>query len=423
MHNPAQSENMENAMSQLSRDHANHLSRELLHEFSRTGPDTLGGRYMRRFWHPVHDSDQLAPGQAKPIRIMSEDFTLYRGKTGVAHLVANRCAHRSTQLSTGWVEDDSIRCLYHGWKFDGTGRCIERPGGTLGAPGEERGNIKAYPTREHLGLVFAYLGEGDPPAFPPYPAFEDEGLIETRSTVYPCNFFQTHENNFDPCHILWSHSHGVTHADYLSVDMSRQEPSIETDYGILNNWVFGNDGMRMSVLAFMPNAVRLVIPTYNGFLKAGICPQYRDSYLIHVPIDDEQHIFFRTQMIRVTGAATDRYRTESRRMRDVWASQWRPEQYYTDEILAGRMTLMDIVSHPYLATIQDQVAQSGQGRSVDRSQEHLTQTDRCMVFYRRIVRRELAALADGLPLKQWQSTADCSPLRAQKDALIASGAY
>jgi hypothetical protein len=205
--------------------------------------------------------------------------------------------------------------------------------------------------------------------------------------------------------------------------MSRQQPSIETNYGILNNWVFGADGMRMSVLAFMPNAVRLLIPTYNGFLKAGICPQYRDSYLIQVPIDDERHIFFRTQLIRVAGDAAERYRVEARRMRAQWAAQWRPEQHYTDEILAGRMTLMDVVDHPYLATIQDQVAQSGQGRNVDRGLEHLTQTDRCVVFYRRIVKRELTALADGAPLKRWQSAADCSPLRSQKEPLIASGAY
>jgi 5,5'-dehydrodivanillate O-demethylase len=72
-------------------------------DFAHTGPGTLAGRYLRRFWQPVSEAAHLAPGHAKPIRIMSEDFTLYRGEEGGAHVVAPRCAHRGTQLSTGWV--------------------------------------------------------------------------------------------------------------------------------------------------------------------------------------------------------------------------------------------------------------------------------------------------------------------------------
>jgi 5,5'-dehydrodivanillate O-demethylase len=70
-------------------------------DFAHTGPDALAGRYLRRYWQPVHRSMDLPSGRAKPIRIMSEDFTLYRGDAGAAHLVAFRCAHRGTQLSTG----------------------------------------------------------------------------------------------------------------------------------------------------------------------------------------------------------------------------------------------------------------------------------------------------------------------------------
>ena len=58
---------------------------------------------------------------------MSEDFTLYRGESGSPHCVAFRCAHRGTQLSTGWVEGDELRCFYHGWKYDVDGRCVDLP--------------------------------------------------------------------------------------------------------------------------------------------------------------------------------------------------------------------------------------------------------------------------------------------------------
>src|SRR5438876_5416585 len=86
-------------------------------DIEHTGPGTLAGRYLRRFWQPVCRADDLPAGRAKPLKIMSEDFTLYRGAGGDVHAVAFRCAHRGTQLSTGWVEGDNIRCFYHGWAY------------------------------------------------------------------------------------------------------------------------------------------------------------------------------------------------------------------------------------------------------------------------------------------------------------------
>jgi 5,5'-dehydrodivanillate O-demethylase oxygenase subunit len=73
-------------------------------DFDHTGPGRLAGRYLRSYWQPVFRSEELPAGRAKPIRIMSEDFTLYRGESGTPHVVGFRCAHRGTQLSTGWVE-------------------------------------------------------------------------------------------------------------------------------------------------------------------------------------------------------------------------------------------------------------------------------------------------------------------------------
>ena len=99
-----------------------------LADFAHTGPDKLAGRYLRMFWQPVCHSDDLPQGHAKPIKIMNVEYTLYRGETGVPHLVDFRCPHRGTQLSAGWVEDDCIRCFYHGWKYDETGQCVQQPG-------------------------------------------------------------------------------------------------------------------------------------------------------------------------------------------------------------------------------------------------------------------------------------------------------
>src|SRR5919106_1785145 len=136
-------------------------------DFVHTGPATLEGRYMRNFWQPVYVSERLKRGQAAPIRIMSEEFTLYRGASGVPYVVDFRCAHRGTQLSVGWVEGECIRCFYHGWKYDGTGQCVEQPAEDESFASKVK--IRGVPAQEYLGLIFAYFGEGEAPPFRRYP--------------------------------------------------------------------------------------------------------------------------------------------------------------------------------------------------------------------------------------------------------------
>ena len=85
-------------------------------EVIHTGPGTLAGRYLRMFWQPVCCSYELPAGRTLPVRILGEDFTIYRGDSGAAYLVGSRCAHRGTQLSVGSIEGECIRCFYHGWK-------------------------------------------------------------------------------------------------------------------------------------------------------------------------------------------------------------------------------------------------------------------------------------------------------------------
>jgi 5,5'-dehydrodivanillate O-demethylase len=186
-----------------------------------TGPGTIAGRYLRTFWHPVFVSRELPPGRAKPIRILGEDLTLYRGEPAIpspapgegegggprVHLVAFRCAHRGTQLSTGWVEGDNIRCFYHGWTYGPDGQCVEQPAEP--EPFCQRIKIRAYPVQEYLGLIFAYLGEGEPPPLPRYPAFERPGRVRSSGYIRPCNFFNAVDN--DPIHVYFTHSRRVRH--------------------------------------------------------------------------------------------------------------------------------------------------------------------------------------------------------------------
>src|ERR1700677_2437897 len=117
------------------------------------------GKLLRSFWQPVAVSNQVAAGGAKLVRVFGEDLALYRSEAGVPHLVGGRCAHRLTYLHTGWVDGDEIRCIYHGWTYDGTGQCTLRPA----ARDTARPNIKiaAYPLYEYGGLIFGYLGQAE----------------------------------------------------------------------------------------------------------------------------------------------------------------------------------------------------------------------------------------------------------------------
>src|SRR5215472_14886695 len=108
-------------------------------DFVHTEPGTLNGKYMRLFWQPVYRSKDLARAHPKPIRIMSEDFTLYRGEEGAPHVVAFRCAHRGTQLSAGWVEGDCLRCV-----------CITA-GNTMVRASASNNRPKRSPSRKRFG--------------------------------------------------------------------------------------------------------------------------------------------------------------------------------------------------------------------------------------------------------------------------------
>src|SRR5215475_8951135 len=150
---------------------------ERLKLLTQTGRGTDMGRLLRLFWQPVATSHSINPGEARPLRVMGEDLTLYRGESGRAYLVAGRCAHRLTVLHTGWVQGEEIRCIYHGWKYAGSGQCTEAP--AEGPNAAARIKIAGYPVHEYCGLIFAYLGEGAPPAFelPRKEAFEEDNLL------------------------------------------------------------------------------------------------------------------------------------------------------------------------------------------------------------------------------------------------------
>jgi 5,5'-dehydrodivanillate O-demethylase len=178
--------------------------------------------------------------------------------------------------------------------------------------------------------------------------------------------------------------------------------------------VMGN--MTNAAILMMPATIRLLIPTFNEQSRL-TGPSLRESYIIHTPIDDENHIAFLTQLVPVTGAAAEAYLAEYNRVEEIKKS--RPSTVAAmAQGLAGEKHVTDLKDHPMLVEVEDMLTQVGQGRIVDRHGEKLGRSDLGVVFYRRIFARELAALEQGRPTKNWtymdkipEGTTTFSPLR------------
>ena len=358
-------------------------------DYVHTGPGTLAGRYLRMFWHPVCRSEDLAPGRTRPIRIMGEDFTLYRGEGGTPHIVAFRCAHRGTQLSAGWVQGDNLRCYYHGWKYDPTGQCIEQPAEPQ--PFYEKIRIGSCSTEEYIGLIWGFFGEGEPPALPRYPEVESgDGLLENWFEEWPCNYFNRLENAGDTAHVPFVHYHTGSE---IPLDIVAEE----TEYGIL----VGRSGRQ-------GQGIRFHMPTMNHFnnrpkdkeLEQGP----RTAYMWRVPVDDENHLVVGAQRVQVFGDAVETY-LERRREADRKALE-APMVEVALAVLAGKETTDYIVKTRWwdINSVQDMVSLGvGQGAIVPREDEHLGRSDVAIILLRKIYIREMRALAEGRPLKEWES--------------------
>jgi 5,5'-dehydrodivanillate O-demethylase oxygenase subunit len=368
---------------------------EKIDDFVHTGPGTPAGRYLRRFWQPIYVSEKLPKGRIVPIRILSEDLALYRGESGTAHVISNECPHRLTRLHIGWIEGETVRCRYHGWRFDESGHCVEQPAEPK--PFCDRvQKLASYPTHEAHGLIFAYFGEGEPPAFRPLPGLEDgahEGwTVSPSAEMIPCNYFQSAENIMDDVHVNFAHrDHLVNTAARPFVPTKTWGE--ETPFGLTQ---FQQRGEHTDKIHFiMPNQCFLAHQLRTARDNK---PFWFKALFWYVPIDDESHLHF---LIMV-------YHTKRRDRPEAT-----PIHEEIEAILSGEKTWEDIASHPNIIRIQDGVSICGQGKIEDRSREQLGRSDAALVMLRRMWRRQLESLASGQPTTQF-GTPDPQALRQEE---------
>jgi 5,5'-dehydrodivanillate O-demethylase len=355
-----------------------------------TDPGTLAGRYLRRFWQPVFHSSQIKPGEAKPLRIMGQDFTLYRGASGAPYVIDARCPHRAMPMHLGWVQAEEIRCFYHGWKFDGAGQCTEQPAERPDFCAKIR--TGAYPARDYLGLVFAYLGEGPAPNLPRYPAFESEDVILNHdSYTRACHFFNNLENAGDKSHIAFAH-----HDASASWDEATDGPTIsaeESCWGVTFRTI--RPSGRETVSQFgMPNI----------YHARGVPDDpevgYREFIAWWVPHDDDRHTQFTIALQPKHSDVTPRYQQR----RAAKMARWDLDrEAIARGLLDGSMRWDDVdTSRVANLFLQDDVAQMGVGPVATRQQEHLGRGDVGLILQRKLWVRELSRFAQSEPTTPWR---------------------
>jgi 5,5'-dehydrodivanillate O-demethylase len=332
---------------------------------------------------------------------MSEDFTLYRGEGGTPRLVGARCAHRGTQLSTGWVEGDSVRCRYHGWRYDGSGQCVEQPGEEAGfAP---KVKIPSYPVKEYLGLLFAYLGEGEAPPIQRFPQFEQPGLLfALPPEIWPCNYYNRLDNDADGYHVVYTHAESIRRVGRSRQYSKRTITSQVTPYGVRTTNHHEPIKPDDDLHSFMPNANQIRVATGVASAKGVMESQvWEDRITWAVPVDDATSLRFEVNLVHMSGPAAENFeksrREELERVKGT-ANRW------GEKILKGELSVEEL--DPSLSTyelfrIEDYICQVGQGRIWDRSQERLGHEDTGVVLRRKLWERELMALAEGKPLTEW----------------------
>ena len=186
------------------------FSQEENEQLTRVGPGTLMGELFRQYWLAVIPSAFLPEGGLKPLRIrlLCEDLVLFRAGNGKVGLVGAYCQHRLAPLYFGRIEDDGIRCLYHGWKYGTDGTCTEMPN----IPAEQQFcdaiHHPAYPCVEYGGVIWTYMGPlKEPPRLPEF----EFCLVPQEQRSYrvfhqECNYLQVLEGGIDPTHVMWLHS-------------------------------------------------------------------------------------------------------------------------------------------------------------------------------------------------------------------------
>jgi phenylpropionate dioxygenase-like ring-hydroxylating dioxygenase large terminal subunit len=381
------------------------LSRDDNELLTRVGPATAMGDTMRRYWVPALLTREVPAPESPPVRVrlLGEELVAFRDTQGRIGLLDEYCPHRRASLFLGRNEECGLRCVYHGWKFDVAGQCVDMMNEPEDLGFTTKIRTTAYPVVEHGGIVWAYMG---PAPAPPPPLFAWTQTPEHRrhvsKVVQESNWLQGLEGGIDTSHapIL----HRVLEADSSRAGFKPKDPFVRgkapalevdvTDYGYRYAGIRPLDGTDVHVRAY-----QFILPFHQ------IRPSRDEQGVpliaghIWVPMDDETTMVYNWAMTARDEPLPEGERLERRLGNgpgDVDQTTFRSRQNRQNNYLLDRQvqktetfTGIDGIN------VQDRAVQESMGPIVDRSREHLGPADKAVIQARRLLLDAVRTVRDG----------------------------
>lgn len=382
------------------------LKEDLNRLVTQVGPDTGCGKLMRQYWQPAALTEELAGERpVKAITLMGEDLILYRYGDNEYGLIGRHCPHRGADLCFGRLEDGGLRCAFHGWLFDHTGKCLEQPAEPANSNFYKKIKHTAYPCVERNGIIFTYMGTGNPPALPAFDCFEapNEYTFAFKGFV-DCNWLQLNEVGIDPSHASFLHRFFDDETDKEAYGQQFRFSTEENDIAITKvlreydcpeiDIEQTETGIRLYALRRLNDADMHVRVTNQIFPNAIIIPISNEMMLTqwHVPIDDTTSWWY--AIFSSFSEKVDKERMRNDRLELYTLPDYRPRKnrdndygYDPEEQRSKTYTGMgeDINVH-------DQWAVESLGKIQDRTQEHLGTADKAIIANRKLLIRAIEAV-------------------------------
>ncbi len=383
-----------------------HEDNELL---CRVGPGTPMGELMRQYWFPALPSREFPEpdGTIKRMRLLGENLVMFRDSEGRVGALAEACPHRGASMYFGRNEASGIRCPYHGWKFDLTGKCVDMPSEPSHSTFASKVRARAYPCRDVNHMVWIYMGRAATP--PPFPDYEVNTLpadhvAEPNVMMEQANWMQNMEGDLDSVHLDWVHKR--LHKDGPKPPLGingfwNPDPSppvldvVKTEYGAFYS------AMRHMAEDQQWHRVNQFIFPFHTMISAGPTVSFRSF----VPLDDH-HAMLITQTANPAApipAAQNAFMVNP--FEEVGGYIERshdPRSYFmtaankTNDYMLDRQVQKDIMYNgiPFIMNLPDRAMTelmcSDDGEPLyDRTQEHLGTSDVFVIA----VRRQLLAAA------------------------------
>lgn len=375
---------------------------------TQVGPGTPMGDLMRRYWQPVLLSREVEHTDSDPIRVrvLGEDLIAFRDSSNRVGLISEWCPHRLTSMFLGRNEENGIRCVYHGWKFDVNGSCVDMPNEPETFDFKAKVRMVAYPTVEMGGAVWAYMGPKE--YRPPEPRFEFTQQPETHryasKVIEECNWLQSLEGGIDSVHSSFLHRKFGKGGTYGLDGLRAEGTSAKLEVSPTNY------GYAYSASRPLPDGITNYVRTYHWVMPH---VQIRAAQLANdgtprptfqinghhwVPIDDH------TTMVWNWGYSLSvPFNDDEKEERgfgngpeDVDPETFRPYRRPKNDWLIDRELQRNENFTGILGiNAQDRAVQEAMGTIVDRSQEHLGQTDKAIIQARKMLLQAIRTIRDG----------------------------